>query len=653
MNIFRKAWNRIFGAKQTQQRGFRELVGLGGINKDWTLNGQSDDADMWINAYALTTRVRDLFKTNPMYQAYRETLWANVFGSEGLMLRMKVKEQEDRVIHSADEKSAFRDFDKRRNRVAEYVAKRNGLDFTPHTTLQEFGTNGSRVAQVKVGEPDVFANQLIERKWKEWQRKEFCDVRGTRNYQTIRQLRLIGAVRDGDFFIRLIRDTRANKFGFTLQMINAEWCDRFFNATLENGNEVRMGIEYEFSPWGLGRVVAYHFIKRQPKDWQWQNGGLWNMSSGGGLHDRVDARDIVHYARPVDADSTRPAPWVASTIPKSRQLDQYELAEVVAARAQACKTGWLYSDVNPEGGASGVPIDPATGLPSQPLGPGDIGALPWGVKYQSNDPTHPNGNFENFRQGMVRSLCAGMPGANYATIANDYASINFSAGRLQRLDSNELYKLIQQFDIDTAEIPIFEAWLEMALLTGQVALPLAKFQKFNKPVFQGRRWGSVDEIKEVTAAALRVANGFSSDQRECAAFGVDLEDILFEQAESNMLKDELGIGTTKTVESSGNAPANADAADAAESAQIQGTGLNGAQIEALLSIVNRVTTGEIDIATANALIAAAFPLMTPAEVSAITAHLEVMEVEEPNETETEKPETAIPAAKKQRKKSRV
>jgi lambda family phage portal protein len=538
-----------------EQRGYRETAAVGGQNGDWPLSLIGEDSAVWQNIWAIRARMRDLFDTNPYYIKYRETLWANIFGDTGIMLRMKVKETEDRVVHSPDEKWALVAHERRINRLREWAEQKTGTKTQQYRAFH-LADNLDRTkrdellrgkATILVGDPDVYANQLIERKFKEWQLAKFCDARGNRTYNQIRQLRLLSAARDGDFFIRMVRDPRANKFGFTLQLINAEWCDQFFNTILPNGNVVRMGIEYPQFPWGLGKAVAFYFIKRQPMDWQFSIPGSFNFSSGN-LHDRIPAEQIIHYARWTDGDSTRPAPWGANTIPKARQLDQYELAEVVAAREQACKVGWLYSDVLPEGGYSGTPVDPRNGLPTQPVGPGETHALPYGVKYQQSDPKHPNGNFENFRKGQLRSWAAGMPGADYNVIANDLEGINFSAGRLGRLDTNEISKVIQRFDIDTAEIPVFEGFLDMSLITGAVPLPLSKFEKFNKPLFQGRRWRQVDEVKEVTAAALRVANHFSSDQRECDEIGVDFEEILFEQAEANMLKEQLGIPTAKTVE---------------------------------------------------------------------------------------------------------
>jgi len=367
-------------------------------------------------------------------------------------------------------------------------------------------------------------------------------------------------VRDGDIFIRIIKSPKVNAMGFSLQLVNSEWCDRWLNATLDNGNEIRMGIEYQASEWGLGAPVAYYFIKRQPNDWQYSSPG-----SGGyymaGMHERVPADQIIHYARPVDAEGTRPAPWVAATIPTSRQLDQAMLAEVIAWRESACKTGWLYSDVNPEGGMSGIAIDPKTGLPNHQLAPGETHALPWGVKFQANNPTHPNANVSEFRKATLRGMAAGMPACDYNSLAWDLESINFSAGRLGRLDTNEISMMLQDFDIERAEVPIFEAGLEMALIMGAIPLPFSKFAKFNKPCFQGRRWAQVDETKAVTAAALRVANHFSSDQRECADMGVDFEDVLFEQAEADMLKQQLGISPQKTVQQQGQGTAEADTED--------------------------------------------------------------------------------------------
>lgn len=565
----KSALNSQRTVKPQKERTYRELVSIGGANSDWNLSLISEDSEMWQNAWALTSRCRDLARCNPKFQAYRETVWSNVLGARGPMLRPTIKETEDRIVQDADEKHFIMSHEERRNRVGEFFATQRGEEFRLETFLHVTGSNGSARAKVKVGQADVFAIELIKRRWEKWQRMEFCDLRGARNYQTSRQVRLWSAIRDGDFFIRTISDPKVNEFGFTTQLINAEWCDRFLNTILPNGNEVRMGIEYGFTSWGIGKPVAYYFIKRQPNDWQFSIPGAFSFNNGT-MHTRVPAEEIIHYARAVDAEGTRPAPWVASVIPSSRQIDQAMLAEVIAWRESACKTGFYYSDVNPDGGTMEVLPDPTTGMNTQEMAPGEMRGLKWGVKYQERNPTHPNANVSEFRKAALQDSVAGMPGANYSTIANDYEAINFSAGRLQRLDSNECYMLLQTFDRDYAENRIYERFLYMGLVTGAIPLPLAKFDKFNSKTFAYRSWRGVDEVKEATASALRVANHQSNDFMECEDIGHDFKEVIEGQAEANMLKEMYNIPVGKTVESGApsivETPEQSDATDAAETA---------------------------------------------------------------------------------------
>jgi capsid protein len=257
--------------KTEQQRGFRDVTSIGGINQDWNLQSIGDDADIWQNAYALTSRCRDLFKINPLYIKYRELLWANIFGENGIMMRSKVKERENRVVHAADEKHALMMHESRINRVREWAASKQGTEAENYRAFHLADGLSRRSldevirgnATILIGSPDLYANQLIESRYTEFKRPEFCDIRGRRSYLSLCQLRLISGVRDGDFFIRMIKDPKVNKFGFSLQLINSEWFDRFLNGVTAEGNAIRMGIEYENTPWGLGKPVAFYFIKRQ------------------------------------------------------------------------------------------------------------------------------------------------------------------------------------------------------------------------------------------------------------------------------------------------------------------------------------------------------------------------------------------------------
>lgn len=580
------------------QRGYKDVLAIGGQNSDWIQQYQSEDSDVWQNAYALTGRMRDLFRTNRHYIRWREHLWSQVFGPNGIMTRYKIKENEDRVIHTPDEKSALIEHERRINRLrrhAELMGRSSFVAYRCYTLADRLERSKeedviTRQALVKVGEPDIFAIRLVENNKKEWEAAQYSDIRGRFNYKTHRLIRLISAVRDGDIFIRMIMNPKVNKFGFSLQLINGEWCDRFLNVTLDNGNEVRMGIEYESTDWGIGKPVAYYFIKRLPKDWQYQSmGGLFGYGADrpANMHQRIPASEIIHYARPVDADGTRPAPWAASTIASSRQLDQAMLAEVIAWRESACKTGFYKSTILPEGGYAQVDdLDPRTGISTEALAPGEIRALKYGVEYQDRNPTHPNANVEQFRKAAMRDMAAGMPGASYSALSNDYESINFSAGRLDKLGTNDACEMLQTFDIDAAERMITERLLEMSLVTGAIPLPLVKFDKFNKAVFSGRRWPQVDEVKSEQASAMRITNNKSSWGIECALDGKDFDEVLLEKAEDIMKMEELGISPSTTVDSATNQTTQDDASNDPGTGQPPKTGTTPAAKKPAKALTN-------------------------------------------------------------------
>jgi lambda family phage portal protein len=316
------------------------------------------------------------------------------------------------------------------------------------------------------------------------------------------------------------------------------------------GNTIRMGIEYDAS----GLVpVAYHF--RRPSFNQWQ--GVVPVSygtNGKDTHERILADDIIHYAKfDNNSDISRPVPWATAIMSNARQFQKYTEAAVVAARVGACSTTFFESELGGEDGVSAATPDPrdVNALMMQ-MNPGAMIGLPPGIKAKINNPNNPNRAFGEFRNESLREFCAGLPGASFPVIGQNYAEINFSAGRLDRLSTTGAWQMLQEFDIEMAERRIFEEWLKMALITQAVKLPVSKFEKFNKPHFQARRWPGVDPMKEVNAAASAISNKFTSrtaviESGVCGESG-DFEDTIIQLAEEEMMLESLGMSSATTAD---------------------------------------------------------------------------------------------------------
>ena len=89
--------------------------------------------------------------------------------------------------------------------------------------------------------------------------------------------------------------------------------------------------------------------------------------------------------------------------------------------------------------------------------------------------------------------------------------------------------------IDHILEPVFEAWLEVELLSGRLGLPFDKFFKFNAPEFRGRRWAWVDPKKDMEAAVLAMRNRIRPLRDIIADAGDDIYDVLAKVKEDEEL----------------------------------------------------------------------------------------------------------------------
>jgi capsid protein len=127
---------------------------------------------------------------------------------------------------------------------------------------------------------------------------------------------------------------------------------------------------------------------------------------------------------------------------------------------------------------------------------------------------------------------------SYHSLSGDLTSVSFSSIRSGTLDERNAWMTIQNWYIAAKE-RIFEAWLERALINDPDlrTLPYAKFDKFNAPVYGGRRWDWVDPKSDVAAARESVALGIKSRAEIIRASGRDPDAVWAELK----LEKELGM----------------------------------------------------------------------------------------------------------------
>jgi lambda family phage portal protein len=536
MNRFKKAWRALTGRALTITG---DSCGPSRDALSWMISGLSCDADIFRNLRLARQKCRALDggeEPSDYVRKFLSELENNTVGSEGVVLQMKILETEDRVIHVADEKQFLTDYESRMTDRRANVVKRLrklGADI-PNPEPVKIIHETRAGATVLRGTPDIFACNQCESGWKEWTKKENCTVTKQLNFHELERLALRGAARDGEFIVRKVYGFK-NAFGFSLQLIDPEWLDLNYNQALPNGNQVVMGVE--FNEWR--EPIAFHIIKVRPQQWM----SLGAMSGSSMNRERVDASEIVHLFVRERIDQSRGVPWFISVINRLKMLGKYEEAELLASLGAACKTGHYYNDLDPTAELPpGFERDADTGEFVERMTPGGVYVNKYGWKYESDNPTHPNGDYGEFRKGVLRGVAAGLPGSTYYGISQDLEAVNFSSMQGGDREAREAYMMIQNWFIPALHGNIFPDVLNAGLVSGQIQLPVSKFDKFNKPSWHGRRWRSIDPLKWIAGKVLEIENGITSRQRVIAeSSGDDYETLMLELAYEDEFEDSLGL----------------------------------------------------------------------------------------------------------------
>lgn len=436
-------------------------------------------------------KARDLERNNPYIERYLEELGANIIGSEGMTLQMQIGS-----------------FDR--------ATKKTRLDPT--------------------------ANDIVEDGWHTWSNDPLsCDAAGFRTLDELDMLILRTTARDGNCLVEILEDYQDSPWGFAINVMEADFIDHNWNVPqLPNGNRVIMGVEVnEYS-----RPVAYYLLNSPPGDMRSYGmfGSQWNPAGirSGKRNRRVEARNVLHFFRQQRPGQTMGISWIAPIVDQIQMLFAYEEAELIAARAEACKGGFFYSDVVGIDGNIGERPNPQSGDIEAPLSPGEMRGLPYGVKYAAVNPTHPNGNYGDYRKGCLRGIAGGL-GMSYNILAGDLEGVNYSSLRGGLLDERELYKIKQRLFINRVKRRIFSEWLRVGLYSGRIPLTRQGFDYYNKPHFEGRRWDWVDPLKDINAAILARKYGFSSMREELAKRGKYVLDVFRETHGDFTLAKENGL----------------------------------------------------------------------------------------------------------------
>ena len=455
------------------RRGYAGAI-VSRLTSDWMSTQSSADAEIKTGIKKLRDRSREMVRNNPYAKQAKRTTQVNVVGS-GIKLQ-------------------------------------------------------SQVLQLRGRKTSDAINRLIEEKWHLWTRAQHCDVAGTKSFQMMEWLAVGALPESGEAIFRIVRRPFGNsKIPLAIELLESDVLDEEYQGpTLAKSNQWRLGVEV--NEWG--RPVRYAMLTRHPGDDWFQSAPQSNIK-----HVLLPAADVIHLFLPERPQQNRGVPWFHSVMADAHQLQGYEEAAVIRARAGASVMGFVTS---PEGELEGDGVEADRRISS--FEPGMWKYLEPGQNVSVPNISSPDQQYEMFVKNKVRRFASGF-GCSYETLSRDFSETNYSSSRLSLLEDREHWKVIQSYLIENFHNRVFREWLNLAVLAGE--LPFDDYdtrpERYDTPRWMARGWDWVDPLKEAKAYRQMEQAGYYTKSQIVAKLGGDFYDNLTEFAREQQTAQELNV----------------------------------------------------------------------------------------------------------------
>jgi lambda family phage portal protein len=370
---------------------------------------------------------------------------------------------------------------------------------------------------------DPTTKEAVQKLWLAWtdeaDAEELTDFYGIQR-RVARELFLAGEV-----FLRI--RTRRPEDGLIvpmqLQMLPSEMLPMDMTRALPGVGSIRQGIEFD----GIGRRVAYHFLRRHPGDTT--EPGL------AGETVRVPASEVIHIRDPVEAGQLRGVSRFAPAMVKLFTLDLYDDAELERKKTAAMFALFITSPA-PE-----TPLTPTD--EELEVEPGQVVRLDPGEDVTTPATPDSGSTYEPFQYRTLLQIGAAL-GVPYGYLTGDTSRGNYSNTRTALLDFRRRISAFQHsvmvYQLCRA---VWTRWMDTAVLAGAIDLPdyASERRQYLACDWLPTKWDWIDPAKDIAAEIMQIEAGLKSRTQAISERGYDAEQVDREIVAERRREAALGL----------------------------------------------------------------------------------------------------------------
>lgn len=358
------------------------------------------------------------------------------------------------------------------------------------------------------------SKKKIMRLWREWAETKQCDYDGQQNIYGLQRMAIQAIARDGEVIIRR-RRVKGGVLPIQLQVQEADVIDSRRNYDIEGGGRIIQGVEFNKD---LKRV-AYWLYDGHPEEARQV------------VSRRIPASDVIHVYYKERPGQVRGVPWLAASMIRLKDYDDYEDAELIRQKIAACFTVFV-TDTNPDSTGLGG-ADNAAML--ERVEPGIVEVLPSGKTVEFATPPTTQ-NYDSYSRKVLQGAAAGI-GLSYEAMTGDLSGVNFSSGRMGWIEmarnvEDWQYNMMVPMLCDS----VWDWFIDAGFMAGRIPSGALAPAMWTPP-----RREMIDPTREIPAQINAVRGGIYSLQEVHRMNGYDSTQVLEQMAEDNKLIDKLGL----------------------------------------------------------------------------------------------------------------
>jgi lambda family phage portal protein len=149
---------------------------------------------------------------------------------------------------------------------------------------------------------------------------------------------------------------------------------------------------------------------------------------------------------------------------------------------------------------------------------------------------------------QLRTVAAGV-GLTYEQLTGDYSEVTYSSARAAMIEfRRQMTRTQHQLVIHQFCRPIWNKWLEAAVMSGRITLPSGMTMRAaSKARWVTPGWGQVDPQKSIAAQVAAIRAGIMSRDQAIAEQGIDPEELDAEIARGNARQKDHGLNFDPSV----------------------------------------------------------------------------------------------------------